>query len=106
LGVIVAVAVTLDSFMPAEGSRRMGGSKLGIYGTLIGFLVGLIFFPPMGIIFGPIAGAFIGELIAGKKTESALKAAMGSFIGFLVATGLKIGVAVALAYYYFSNISS
>lgn len=103
-GIVVAVVATLDGLIPAEGARRMGGSKYGIYGCLIGALVGLIFFPPFGIIVGPIAGAFIGELVAGRKSRSAWRAAMGSFVGYLVATVLKISVSVVLAYYFYSNI--
>lgn len=102
-GVVVVITITLDSFIPAEGARRMGGSKMGIYGALIGAVLGLFFFPPAGIIFGPIVGAFIGEMMAGNKSGSALKAAMGSFVGYLVATGMKVGVAVILAYYFFIN---
>lgn len=103
-GIVVAITVTLDSFLPAEGARRSGGSKTGIYGALLGGLLGLFFFPPAGILFGPIIGAFIGEMVAGKKTNSALRSALGSFVGYLVATGLKIGVAIMLAYYFFINI--
>ncbi len=103
-GAVVGLVVTLDSFIPAEGARRMGGSRYGIYGALIGALVGLFFFPPLGIIFGPIAGAFIGELVSGRKSGSALKAAMGSFVGLMVAMALKVGVALVFAYYFFSNI--
>ncbi len=103
-GIVVVIVVTLDSFMPAEGSRRMGGSKFGIYGALIGALIGLFFFPPAGIIVGPIVGAFIGEFIAGKESGSALRAAMGSFVGFLVAVALKVGVAVILAYHFFIHL--
>lgn len=103
-GIVVVIVITLDSFMPAEGSRRMGGSKLGVYGALLGALIGLFFFPPAGIIVGPIVGAFIGEFIAGKNSGSALRAAMGSFVGFLVAVALKVGVAVILAYHFFLHI--
>ncbi len=103
-GIVVVIVVTLDSFMPAEGSRRMGGSKFGIYGALIGALIGLFFFPPAGIIVGPIVGAFIGEFIAGKESGSALRAAMGSFVGFLVVVALKVGVAVILAYHFFIHL--
>lgn len=102
-GVVVVITITLDSFIPAEGARRMGGSKMGIYGALIGAVLGLFFFPPAGIIFGPIVGAFIGEIMTGNKSGSALKAAMGSFVGYLVATGMKVGVAIILAYYFFIN---
>lgn len=103
-GIVAAIVVTIDGLIPAEGARRMGGSKYGIYGCLIGGLVGIFFFPPLGLIFGPIAGAFIGELMYGRKTKSALRAAMGSFVGFMVAMFLKISVSLILAYYFFSNI--
>lgn len=103
-GIVVAITITLDTLIPAEGARRMGGSKLGIYGALIGAVMGLFFFPPAGIIIGPIIGAFVGEVMAGKQSGSALRAAMGSFVGYLVATGLKVGVAIILAYYFFINI--
>lgn len=103
-GLVVAVVATLDGLIPAEGARRMGGSKYGIYGCLIGALIGLVFFPPFGIIVGPVVGAFGGELIAGRKSGSALRAAMGSFIGFFVATVLKLSISVILAYYFFSSI--
>lgn len=103
-GLVVAVVATLDGLIPAEGARRMGGSKYGIYGCLIGALIGLVFFPPFGIIVGPVVGAFGGELIAGRKSGSAMRAAMGSFIGFFVATVLKLSVSVILAYYFFSSI--
>ncbi len=105
-GVVVAITVTLDSFLPAEGARRAGGSRLGIYGALLGAVVGLIFFAPAGLIFGPIIGAFVGEFVAGKKSGSALRAAMGTFVGYLLATGLKAGVAMILAFYFFSNITA
>lgn len=103
-GIVVVITITLDTFMPAEGARRRGGSKTGVYGALLGAVFGLFFFPPAGILFGPIVGAFIGELIAGKNSDSALRAALGSFIGYLIATGLKIGVAIMLAYYFFINL--
>ena len=35
-GLAVAIATTLDSFLPAEGARRTGGSKTGIYGAFLG----------------------------------------------------------------------
>ncbi|NBC64153.1 MAG: DUF456 family protein, partial [Bacteroidetes bacterium] len=39
-GIAVAIVATLDGLIPAEGARRMGGSKYGIYGCLIGAFIG------------------------------------------------------------------
>lgn len=101
---ITGVAVTLDSLVPAAGSKRYGGSKYGIYGCLIGGLIGLFFFPPAGILVGPIVGAFAGEIVAGKKSDSAFRSAMGSFIGIFVATALKFAVTLIMGYYFVTNI--
>ncbi|NQW37206.1 MAG: DUF456 domain-containing protein [Flavobacteriales bacterium] len=88
----------LDYFIPALGTKKFGGSKKGIIGSTIGLILGLIFFPPLGIIIGPFVGAFIGELIHDSSNNNrALKAAFGSFIGFLFSTGLKF--AVSLVYF-------
>ncbi|MDX1640109.1 MAG: DUF456 family protein [Balneolaceae bacterium] len=103
-GLVVGITATIDGLIPAEGARRMGGSQYGIYGCLIGGVVGLFLFPPFGIIIGPIVGAFLGELMYGRRSDSAFRAAMGSFVGFLVATVLKVSVSLILAYYFFSNI--
>lgn len=102
--VIAIGVVTLDNFIPVEGARRMGGSKKGIYGAFIGIVVGWIFLPPAGIIIAPIAGAFIGEFLTGTNTKSALRAALGSFAGYLVTIAIKFGVAAIMAYYFFTNI--
>jgi uncharacterized protein len=85
----------LDYFIPAIGTKKFGGSKKGILGSTLGLFLGLIFFPPLGIIIGPFLGAFVGELIHDSRDNNrALKAALGSFIGFLFSTGLKLVVSL------------
>jgi len=111
LGITLAIAIVvwfLDYVIPAMGTKKFGGSKYGVYGTTIGLLIGLIFFPPFGIIIGPFAGAFIGELMFDSNdSKRALKAAFGSFIGFLFSTGLKfitgliyLGLFISIAWEY------
>ena len=101
---IVVVVMSLESIIPAVGTKQFGGSKEGLIGCLIGAVLGFLFFPPFGIIFGPIIGAFIGEIYVGKTSEQALKAAMGSFIGFFVGTVIKVVTALIMAYYFFTNV--
>ena len=89
---ITIVVTILDYVIPAMGTKRFGGSKYGVWGTNIGLIVGL-FIPPFGFILGPFMGALIGELIFDSNNfNRALKAATGSFIGFLASTFLKIVV--------------
>lgn len=92
--IIAAAILILDYIIPAIGTKRFGGSKYGIIGTTIGLVVGLVSPIPGGIIIGPFVGALVGELINKNDTKTAIKAAFGSFIGFLTSTFLKFIVAV------------
>ncbi len=91
----MAVITVLDYVIPSVGTKKLGGSKYGVWGSTIGIIVGL-FFGPLGIILGPAVGAFIGELIYQKQADVALKAALGSFVGFLAGTILKFGVTIII----------
>ena len=84
----------LDYIIPAMGTKQFGGSKYGVIGTSLGLIIGLIAPIPGGIIIGPFMGAFIGELVYQNNSERALKAAFGSFIGFLTSTFIKFIVAI------------
>lgn len=98
LGVTFFIAVgvaILDYVIPAQGTKRFGGSNYGIWGTNIGLIVGLLAPVPLGFIIGPFVGAFVGELIYNAKDKKrAFKAATGSFIGFLASTFMKFVVCV------------
>ena len=96
--IVIAIQV-LDYFIPIWGAKKFGGSKAGILGSTLGLIVGL-FFGPVGIILGPVLGAFVGELLAGKNHQIAIRAAFGSFLGFIVGTISKLVVAGFLIYYY------
>jgi uncharacterized protein len=98
---IVAIVVTvLDYFIPAWGTGRFGGSKWGIWGSVIGLIIGLFFFPPFGIIIGPFLGAVVGELSSGKESGAALRSGFGSFAGFLAGTLLKLIASGFMAWYF------
>ncbi len=98
-GIVVLVIQVLDAIVPAWGTKRVGGSKWGMWGSAIGIVVGL-FLGPWGIIVGPFLGAVLGELLHGKEAVVALKAGFGSFLGFLVGTIAKLIVVGFFIYYY------
>jgi uncharacterized protein YqgC (DUF456 family) len=87
---ITVVISILDYIIPSTGTKKFGGSSYGIWGTNIGLIVGIFAPIPFGFIIGPFVGAFIGELMYDYKDhDRALKAAMGSFIGFLASSFMK-----------------
>lgn len=87
---VTLVVFLADYFLPPLIVKRSGGSKAATWGSIIGMVAGLIF-TPVGMLLGMLLGAFLGELWYAKKSGGeALKAAMGTFIGFLLGTGLKL----------------
>lgn len=107
--VAIGVAV-LDYVIPAKGTKRFGGSRYGIWGTNIGLIVGFMSPIPFGFIIGPFVGALIGELLYNSNdTNRALKAATGSFIGFVAGTFFKFIISIiyfGLFIYIFLNHSN
>ncbi|MCB0445626.1 MAG: DUF456 domain-containing protein [Gelidibacter sp.] len=92
---IIALGIwILDYIIPAVGTKRFGGSKAGMVGTSLGLIIGLIAPIPFAIIIGPFVGALIGELVNKSDFNKALKAAFGSFLGFVASTFIKFIVAV------------
>ena len=106
---IVALGIyILDYFIPAMGTKKYGGSRYGVIGTTLGLLIGIIFFPPFGIIIGPFLGALIGEyLYDASDSRRAFKAAFGSFLGFVTSAFLKFFVAsIYLAWFVWVTVSN
>ncbi len=88
---LMVVISVLDYVIPAQGTKRFGGSRYGVWGTNIGLIIGIFVPIPAGFIFGPFVGAFVGELLYdAKDINRALKAAFGSFVGFLLGTFIKV----------------
>ena len=88
-GVVVAIVSVIDYIVPMYFTKLTGGSKYAERGAMIGLIAGIIL-TPIGMIAGSFLGAFLAEIHWGKKdTGSALMAATGSFLGFILGTGIK-----------------
>ena len=98
---IIAVVVTaLDYFVPIWGTKNFGGTKYGMWGSIIGLIIG-IFTGPLGMVIGAFLGAYIGELLGGMRNEKALRAGLGAFLGFVAGTIMKLAVSVIIGFYFF-----
>lgn len=100
---VAAIVITvLDYIVPSISTKKHGGSKAGVWGCNIGLVISIIGLPfgpqgIIGIIFWPFVGALVGELLGGKQSREALRAAWGAFLGFLLGTGLKLTYTLAVA---------
>ncbi|WP_299102230.1 DUF456 domain-containing protein [uncultured Winogradskyella sp.] len=95
----------LDYIIPAIGTKRFGGSKAGMIGTTLGLIIGILSPIPFGIIIGPFIGALIGEMIHRNDIDKALKAAFGSFLGFIASTFMKFVVAIIYLGFFIVKLS-
>jgi len=100
LGALAVVSAFIDNILPVYATKKFNGSKKGVWGSAIGLILGLFFFPPFGLLIGPMVGAFIGEIIDGKSANSAVRPAFGSFIGFLSSIFLRLILSIVMAYFF------
>lgn len=101
--VIATITTILDYVVPSLSTKKHGGSKAGIWGCNIGLVISIIGLPfgpqgLLGVIVWPFVGALVGELLHGKESREALKAAWGAFLGFLAGTGMKMVYTLAIAF--------
>ncbi len=96
--VAAAIVIILDYIAPIWLTKVGGGSKKAILGSTVGLFAGLLFMP-VGLIVGPLAGAFIGELISGTDINKAIKVSLWSFVAFLLTTGLKLMAGLIISFY-------
>jgi len=95
LGVVAAATYFVDAAMMALGMKRFGTSRRAMIGAAVGMALGLFFGLP-GLIVGPFAGAVLGELTAHNDLQRAGRAGVAAWIGFVIGTAVKVGLAFAM----------
>ncbi len=103
IAALVTIAATaLDYFLPIWGGKVYGVSKYGIWGSVIGMVIGFFFFPPFGMIVGLFLGAVFGEAVFGKEISEAVKSGWATFLFSLLAILIKLSVSVVFTFYFVS----
>jgi uncharacterized protein YqgC (DUF456 family) len=102
---IIMAALTIlvsisDYLIPAISAKKYGASRLSLWFSIGGMVTGLFLFPPWGMIIGAFLGAFAGELLAGGKGKSAIRAGWGVFVGNMLSTGLKLALSGVMLFLY------
>lgn len=89
--IALAVIITvMDYILPGMMTKTAGGHKSGSRGATVGLILGM-FFTPIGMILGSFLGAFLAEkLVENQPSDKAFKAAFGTFLAFLLSTGIKV----------------
>jgi hypothetical protein len=107
LVVIIIIIMTLNYFIGLWGIKKMGATKYGTWGGVIGILVGLIFSPfgLISIFICPILGTIIGEVVGGKKLLASTKISLGHLIGYFISLVLEFTLAGYMIYVFISALA-
>jgi uncharacterized protein YqgC (DUF456 family) len=97
LAVLTLLSLGIDFMATALGAKRVGASRPALIGAVIGTFAGLAF-GLVGVFIGPFVGALLGELVwlrgvGGQELGRATKVGLGTWLGIVVGTVLKLGLA-------------
>ncbi|MDK4649644.1 DUF456 family protein [Kingella kingae] len=95
IAVLCALGMAMDFVAGVLGAKYTGASQTALWGAFIGGLSGLVL-GIVGIIIGPLLGAAIGEFVARRDILLAGKVGIGTFVGFIIGTVVKIGAALTV----------
>jgi uncharacterized protein YqgC (DUF456 family) len=98
LAVITALAVlawVLEYVAGLLGARRAGASPQAMVGAALGTVLGL-FAGLIGVLFMPLAGAAIGEYLARRDEQRALKVGLSTWLGLMAGLLAKVVLASSM----------
>ena len=84
LVILMAASFLIDYIATLLGAKTLGATWRGMLGALVGLILGLIMFPPFGLIFGPFVGAIVFEWAFGREVREASKAGVGAVAGVIL----------------------
>lgn len=112
-GVLVAGSFVFDYWSSYWGAVKFGATWRGGLGALVGAIV----FPMvlsvfmagipgaiLGLLVGPIIGAFIGEYLGGNSCGGSARAGLGTLVGALAATLVKLFVCMLLIVWFLAAV--
>ncbi len=95
LALLTLFAWLIDLLSGVLGAKKFGAGTYALIGASIGAVCGMFFGIP-GIVAGPFFGALIGELIARRDLKDAGLAAIGTWLGLLAGSAMKIAIAFTM----------
>ena len=95
IGALGTLGVIVDFIASTLGAKRVGASKLALWGTSAGTLIGMFFGIP-GLLFGPFLGALAGELASGTSVLRSAHVGVATWLGLLFGTFVKLVISFVM----------
>ncbi len=93
--VVAVVMLAVDWAASILGAKAFGASRWAVVGSAVGLVVGLFLGLP-GVLLGPAVGALVFELAKAPDVGRAAKAGVGTLVGFVVGSVVKVALAFVL----------
>ncbi len=95
LGLLTVLSLVADVLATVVGARRVGASRKALWGTFVGSVAGM-FFMPLGLLLGPLAGALVGEYWHGRELGRSTRVGLATWMGLLLGLALKLALLIAM----------
>jgi len=95
LALLTIIGLVVEWAAQALGAKKAGASAYGIAGALVGTVAGM-FLGLFGILFMPLVGAVIGEIVAKRSWLVAGSVGLGTWLGMLVGSVVKIVIGLVM----------
>lgn len=92
IAVLAVLAWVLDHVAGLMGAQRAGASRQAIIGAALGTVAGLLM-GLVGVLFMPLVGAAIGEYLARRDHQQALRVGVSTWLGILAGLVAKVVLA-------------
>lgn len=102
--ILTVILMAADIFASSLSVKRFGGSKLGERIAAISVLIGSFIFPPFGIILLPFVAVFVAEITQDQTPSEAIRASVGSLVGFLSGKFAEGFIQLAMIIWFFITI--
>lgn len=90
--VMAILAWVLDYFAALLGAQRAGASRQAVTGAAIGTVAG-IFTGLVGVLFLPLVGAAVGEWLARRDHQGAVRVGVATWLGLMAGLVAKVVLA-------------
>lgn len=95
ISVLAALAWLLEWAASLLGAQRAGASRLALLGAALGTVFGLAL-GLVGVLFMPLLGAALGEYLARRDQQRALRVGYATWLGLLVGMLAKVVLAFTM----------